>query len=117
MIQKIVATNQEFLMIFFCITACSTPFNMKLNVLLFAVSLLFYDFNSARGSNLPDPKFIADVVKQKVCTLYSVFISFIIAVEMYQNSSPFWRKSLKPKQTLLTFTKSRLFEATLKLNA
>ena len=62
MIQKIVATNQEFLMIFFCITACSTPFNMKLNVLLFAVSLLFYDFNSARGSNLPDPKFIADVV-------------------------------------------------------
>ena len=62
MIQKIVATNQEFLMIFFCITACSTPFNMKLNVLLFAVSLLFYNFKSARGSNLPDPKFIADVV-------------------------------------------------------
>ena len=35
---------------------------MKLNVLLFAVSLLFYNFKSARGSNLPDPKFIADVV-------------------------------------------------------
>ena len=47
---------------FLSITACSRPFNMKLNVLLFAVSLLFYDFNSARGSNLPDPKFIADVV-------------------------------------------------------
>ena len=47
---------------FLSITACSRPFNMKLNVLLFAVSLLFYNFNSARGSNLPDPKFIADVV-------------------------------------------------------
>ena len=35
---------------------------MKLNVLLFAVSLLFYDFDSVRASNLPDPKFIADVV-------------------------------------------------------
>ena len=35
---------------------------MKLNVLLFAFSLSFYDFYSVRGSNLPDPKFIADVV-------------------------------------------------------
>ena len=45
--------------------------------------------------------------KQKVCTLYSVFIIFIIEVEMYQNCSPFRRKSLKPKQTL-SFTKSKL---------
>ena len=35
---------------------------MKLNVLLFAVSLSFYNFDSVGGSNLPDPKFIADVV-------------------------------------------------------
>ena len=61
---------------------------------------------------------IADLVKQKVCTLYSVFISFIIEVEMYISEFfSFLEKKLETKANIINIHQITPIEATLKLNA
>ena len=62
--KKLVAINREFLMKFcFSVMICSRLSNMKLCALLLVIILFSSLFgHPALGSNLPDPKFMADLV-------------------------------------------------------